>query len=100
MENTPVTPVMGYLAQNWINLNARTPAVILNPEASPLDLMAWCWAELRSMQAAANALVGGIDDIDKGDFSALIIHRIEPLANVFQQAMSQLHRDSVQSGRV
>ena len=98
--NTTPTPVMGYLAENWTCLNARTPAVIVNPEARPLDLMAWCWAELQSLQAAAGAMQSGGNDINSGDFSALIVHRLEPLTVVFEQAMDQLLSEAVQSGRV
>ena len=98
--NTIPTPVMGYLADNWTHLNENTPAVIVNPEARPLDLMAWCWGELQSMQAAADALTCGSDDINKGDFSALIVHRLAPLTVVFAKAMDQLYGDAVQSGRV
>ena len=97
---TTLTPVMGYLTENFQGLNEKTPAVIVNPEARPLDLMAWCWAELQSMQAAADVMVSSHDDINKGDFSALILHRLTPLSLVFEQAMNQLYREAKQSGRV
>ena len=97
--NTTPTPVMGYLASNWSGLNEATPAVIVNPAARPLDLLAWCWAELQSMQAAADALVCSPDDIKTGDFSAIIVHRIAPLTLVFEQALDQLLCAAKQSGR-
>lgn len=97
---TKQTPVMGYLAENFIGLNERTPAVIVNPEARPLDLMAWCWAELQSMQVAADVMISGHDDINKGDFSALILHRLAPLSLVFEQAMNQLWLDTKNGGAV
>ena len=95
---TKQTPVMGYLAENFQGLNEKTPAVIVNPEARPLDLMAWVWAELQALQAAADVMVCSHDDICKGDFSALIIHRMGPLTQVFEQAMNQLYSDAKQSG--
>ena len=97
---TKQTPVMGYLAENFQGLNEKTPAVIVNPEARPLDLMAWCWAELQSMQAAADVMVCRHDDIKKGDISALILNRLAPLSLVFEKAMNQLYSDAKQSGRV
>ena len=91
------TPVMGYLADNWNDLNKQTPAVVVNPEARPLDLLAWCWGELMSMQASVDVMISSNDDIKKGDFSALFLHRIEPLVVVFERAIDQLRRDAMQS---
>ena len=87
---TKFIPVLGYLAKNWPELNAHTPAVVINPQAQPLDLLAWCWGEVLSMQAAANVLASSSDDISKGDFSALIIHRMDAFSEVFEIAVSQL----------
>ena len=86
-------PVMGHLAKNWTELNDRNPAVVLNLKAGPLDLMAWCWGELLSLNSAVDALQGSTDDIDKGDFCALIVHRMDPLLGVFDRAMEQLIDD-------
>ena len=86
---TDCVPVMGHLARNWTELNDRNPAVVLNPKAGPLDLMAWCWGELLSINSAADALEGCMD-MEKGDFSALIVHRMSPLLLVFDRAMEQL----------
>ena len=96
---TVPTAVLGYLAQNWTELNEHTPAVIVNPAARPLDLMAWCWGELMALQAAADALASDADDINKGDFSALIVHRLDPLVNVFELAMEQF-RNQARDGEV
>jgi hypothetical protein len=52
------------------------------------------------MQAAADVMISGHDDINKGDFSALILHRLTPLSAVFEKAMDQLYRDAVLSGRI
>ena len=93
---TDYQPVMGYLVNNWQKLNGKTPAVVLNPEALPLDLMAWVWGELQSVMAASNALAAGTGEITKGDFSALIVHRLCPLVEVFEVAMNRLHHDAVE----
>lgn len=87
---TKFIPVLGYLAQNWPELNTHTPAVVMNPEAQPLDLLAWCWGEFLSLQSAANVLAGSSDSISKGDFSALIVHRMDAFSEVFEIAISQL----------
>ena len=90
---TDWVPVMGHLAKNWTELNDRNPAVVLNPKAGPLDLMAWCWGELLSLNSAVDALQASTDDIDKGDFCALIVHRMDPLLGVFDLAMEKLIDD-------
>lgn len=99
-DKTTPTPVSGYLAQNWFGLNEQTPAVILNPAAQPLDLMAWCWGELASLQAAADALTAGTDNISRGDFSALFVHRLDPLMKVFDIALHQLRERALENDRV
>ena len=98
-ENVSKTPVVGYLAKNWTGVNTQNPAVIVNPQAGPLDLLAWCWAELLSLQSAADVLEASNDDIDKGDFSTLVVYRIAPLANVLEQALNRLHSEATQAGK-
>jgi hypothetical protein len=88
---TPFMPVVGYLTSNWNSQDDNPPAVVLNPDARPIDVLVWCWAELESMRAAANVLIAVNDDINKGDFSALIIYRLEPLVDVMERVISQLH---------
>ena len=92
-KKTDCVPVMGHLARNWTELNDRNPAVVLNPNAGPLDLMAWCWSELVSLNCAVDALQAGTDDINKGDFCALIVHRMDPLLGVFERALDKLIDD-------
>lgn len=94
---TKFIPVLGYLAKNWTELNAHAPAVVVNPEAQPLDLLAWCWGEFLSMQSAANVLADGSDDISRGDFSALIIHRMDAFSGVFEFAISRLVEEKRQT---
>jgi hypothetical protein len=92
--NTPVTPVMGYLTSNWNSHDNRTPAVVINPEASPVDVLVWCWAEMESMLAAVNVLMNAEGDINKGDFSALIFYRLDPLVAVMEKTVGHLcHAD-------
>ena len=95
---TNQAPVMGHMAKNWIEFNDETPAVVLNPKARPLDLMAWVWGELQSVHAGAYALADGRDIIDKGAFDALILHRIDPLLMVFEAAFGQLALDAKNGG--
>ena len=52
MSTTTVTP-MGHLAENFIGLQDNAPAVILNPDAHPLAVLAWCWGEVESLSADA-----------------------------------------------
>lgn len=90
-------PVMGYLANNWPGLNSHTPAVVMNPQAQPLDLLAWCWGEFLSVQSAANVLLGTSNEIRNGDFSALIVHRLDALSEVFEIAVSRLIEEKTQA---
>ena len=83
-------PVLGHLAKNWTEFNNDNPAVVLNPKAVPLDLMAWCWGELLSLNSAVDTLQGSSDDLNKGDFCALIVHRMDPLLGVFERALDKL----------
>lgn len=99
MSNTTQTnclPVMGHMARNWVQFNKETPAVVLNPQARPLDLMAWVWGELQSVHAAAYTLAGDRNGIDKGAFDALILHRIDPLLIVLEAAIDQLCLDAIE----
>jgi hypothetical protein len=78
---------MGYLASNWGN---ETPALILNPKATPLDMLAWCWAEIESLRSTALALSSSSYPLDPGELSAILLHRVGPLANVMDAAMNEL----------
>lgn len=39
---------MGRLSENFMGLQDNAPAVILNPDAHPLAVLAWCWGGLRA----------------------------------------------------
>lgn len=92
MERNETLP-MGYLAQNWLGTNDKTPALIVNPEASPLDMLAWIGGELFSLEAAGHALgdmASGDSTIDVDQFTAIFMHRLEPVARVLDLALCEL----------
>lgn len=82
--------VMGYLAGNWTSLNNKTPALILNPDASPLDLLAWCWGEIASMNASLDSLASAEAHIEPAELSGIFLHRMAPLQSVMHEAVSFL----------
>ena len=82
--------VMGYLANNWPNLNEISPALIINPDASPLDLLAWCWGEVASLNASLDALAAASVPVEPGELSGIFLHRIKPLERVMHEAVSSL----------
>ncbi|WP_395055725.1 hypothetical protein [Polaromonas sp.] len=92
--------VMGYLASNWVGANDKNPTLILNPEATPLDMLAWCWAEIVALQATMNAISGRQFEIEPSDLEAIFQHRITPLASVMRVAVDELMaaRDSDAEG--
>lgn len=84
------TEVVGFLAGNWPGYNEATPALVVNPAASPLDLLAWCWAEVQSLSVTVSSLSGSPNGIEPGDVSAILSHRLQPLANMLHQATTEL----------
>ena len=82
--------VMGYLANNFGSINESVPALIINPEATPLDLLGWCWGEIASMQAALDALASAGVPIEPGELSGIFLHRIAPLERVMHEAVDAL----------
>lgn len=92
MKHDEVTP-MGYLAGNWLGANEETPALVVNPQASAVDLMAWVCGELRSLEAAAYALTGVSardSSIEVRHFEAMFVHRIAPMERVLELVLCQL----------
>ena len=84
---------LGYLAEGWLGVNEDTPAVVVNPDATAVDLLAWVCGEVRSLDATARALVGrtvGDSTIDVCDFEAMFVHRIAPMERVLDLALCQL----------
>lgn len=82
----PITA--GYLADNWPRLNR--PALLVNPDARPEDLLAWCWGELMSLIAAAQVASETHDNLSSGDVAAIFLHRLEPLGSMLDHAIQQL----------
>jgi hypothetical protein len=86
--STPSPRVTGYLAETWSD--EAIDALIVNPQARAVDLLAWCCGELQSMRAAVSFIHSSRGDIDRDDFSALMFHRMEPMAAVMSLVMTQL----------
>ena len=91
----PATGAVGYLAGNWPSLNDTEPAVIVNPAASPADVLAWCWGEVESLHHAAEAIAAARNGCDADEFNAVFVHRLEPLARVMERAMDALARQAM-----
>lgn len=92
METANAKPinVLGHLAENWPDVNGERPALIVNPEACPLDLLAWCWGEVASLESAVQALTSAGSSVGPGELSAIFLHRLTPLANVLGAAIDAL----------
>ena len=82
--------VMGYLANNFHGINEAVPALIINPEATPLDMLAWCWGEIVSMQSSLDSLASASAPLEPGELSAIFLHRIAPLERVMHEAVCAL----------
>ena len=90
-EPSPAPCVIGYLAENWTAYNQENPAVIVNPKASPMDQLAWCWGEATSLAATSSALASGNADVDATDFAAMFHTRLPALAAMLEHAINGLH---------
>ena len=106
-KKSPV-PVMGCLAYNWGKLNIYTPAVILNPDASTPDMLAWCWGEMVAIKAAMDALAATDGEISKFQFDVLVSHRLDPVTDVLEHIVglhfidanlrAKTHKENSQNG--
>ena len=97
MSSTTVTP-MGRLSENFMGLQDNAPAVILNPDAHPLAVLAWCWGEVESLSEAAGVYASaeaGRDGVaDSGNaFNAIFTHRLQHLPRVMGLAIHALMDD-------
>ena len=97
MSTAIVTP-MGHLAENCVGLQDNAPAVILNPDAHPLAVLAWCWGEVESLSEAAgvyaSAAAGRDGVVDQGcAFNAMFTHRLQCLPGVMGLAIQALMHD-------
>ena len=82
----PITA--GYLTWNFIS--SDRPALVVNPEALPEDVLAWCWAESMALVAAAQVASLSTDALSPGDVAAIFLHRLEPLESMIEHAMTLL----------
>ena len=96
--STAIVTTMGHLAENFVGLQDNAPAVILNPDAHPLAVLAWCWGEVVSLSEAAcvygsaAAMPDGVDDTGCA-FNAMFTHRLERLPAVMGLAIQALMHD-------
>lgn len=82
------THAIGHLSKNWGALNREEPAIIVNPAASPLDVLAWCWGEVESLhQVAKTCDEQGMDGEALG---AVFLHRLAPLSDVLSDVIQDL----------
>lgn len=80
--------VCGFLSTNW---PYSEPAVQVNPAASPVALLGWCWGEVVSLRAVA-AVVGSTEcELDAHEFNAIFGHRLGPLEAILNHAINLLH---------
>lgn len=77
----------GHLADNW---SLDRAALVVNPDALPVDLLAWCWGEVMSLKAAAVLASVAADSISAEDMTAIFLHRLEPLESMLEHAITQL----------
>ena len=89
-------PACGHLADNWPSLTENAPAVVVNPSASPLAVLAWCWGEVESLSQICHALAQSRDAIDSAAFTAGVLHRLAPVSGPMSDAISALVRSDAQ----
>jgi hypothetical protein len=92
----PTVKATGYLAETWSEDTRE--ALIVNPDARPVDLFTWCWGELQSVRAAVSVMHAARGDIEKDDMAALLFHRIEPLSSVMSLAIERLMAGAMEIG--
>ncbi len=88
MDNTQSTCVIGHMAENWPGLCSDRPAMIVNPDATPLDVLAWCRGEVVYLECTAHVLAAG-DEV-AGDISAMLLHRLRPLIAAMDLVVGEL----------
>lgn len=84
---------IGFLAHNFVGLQDNAPGVIVNPDAHPLAVLAWCWGEVESLSAAALVFDAAGPEVDSGAFGSVFVHRLVLLSAVMGQAIVALVRD-------
>lgn len=79
--------VCGCMADNWV---LPIPALQVNPDASPVALLGWCYGEVASLSATALALSVSEVAMDGDEINAIFRHRLEPLEAVLEHAINLL----------
>lgn len=87
---------IGHLAKNWPSLNASEPAIIVNPAASPLDVLAWCWGEVESLRAAVDVMGESGTCVNGDAIADVLLHRLAPLSAVMCDAIQVMVREQAQ----
>lgn len=85
----PALPVTGYLHENFGHCSGE-PAVIVNPKAPASSIAAWCWGEIMSLLASAEAMTLGTEPVTTGDIAAVFLHRLRPMDGVLSQLTAEV----------
>lgn len=86
----PTIAATGYLAENFGHFEHKDPAVIVNPHASASSVAAWCWGEVMSMLASADAMTLSTEPVATGDIAAVFVHRLRPLDRILSQLTADI----------
>lgn len=81
----PGPDVCGCLASNWM---PKAPAVLVNPSASPMDLLGWCHGEVESLRATTEAFTCCSEvSLTTDDLYAIFHHRLVPLEAMLRHVL-------------
>lgn len=86
----PTLAATGYLAENFGHFEHKDAAVIVNPNASASSVAAWCWGEVMSMLASADAMTLSTEPVSTGDIAAVFIHRLRPMDRILCQLVEDI----------
>lgn len=78
----------GWRSENWSHL-MKQPAVIVNPEASLLEVLTWCHGEVRGIEDLVTGLVG-TEDLKAGGLIELLYDRLEPVSTVMEGVIDRM----------
>ena len=83
-----IASLMPAYASNY----TATPAVILNPAALPLDVLAWCLAELQALHTWADLMSCARADIqvEPREVAQLFTARSRPIVDMMTHAMDAI----------
>ena len=87
----PPVSVCGPLADSWGN-HAPSPAVIINPDAHPLDVLAWCMGELQSLRDVVLEITAFSDGLEANELHTIVGHRLAPLPKALEAAHAGFRR--------